>query len=279
MARKTDGKKKKDPDKKVEDNATPISQAAYARRAGVSAPFISKLVKQGIISLVDGKIIPALADKQRAAMADPAREHRTKKVTPDNGKEGSVNEHDPDSFSDAKVLEALKDEFTQDEIKILERVLKRMPNWTGAKRIGEAVKASNELLEYQEARGLLIEAAEVEQFWAEKLALVKTKLLAVPRKMAQEVSALVLRYASQMGRDLSNVIKDIKKKKTGKFVYVPASGHLALYSGKGKKPFAVISISREAPEHAESMVINETETALTSEVHNALNELAGEKEE
>jgi hypothetical protein len=273
-------KSKKDGDEKpqLEDNATPISQAAYAKRRGVTRQFIGKLVKDQIITLHDGMVIPALADKERAAWADPAREHRQKKNTPDNGKAGSVTEGDPEEFSDAKVLEALKDQLSNEELKVLELLLKKMPNWHGARRIGEAVKAQNELLEYQQARGLLVEAAGVEQAWADKLALVKTKMLAIPRKMAQEVAALVLRYAAQLGRELAKTVKSIKKKKSGRWAYNKKTGALEFYSGKVKKPFATIGISLEAPDHAESMVINETETALASEVHGVLNELAGEKE-
>lgn len=265
----------------VEDNATPISQAAYARRCvpPVSPQYIGKLVKAGQITLHDGKIIPHLADKQRKEMFDPAREHRRKKNTPDNGKEGSVTEGEPDDFSDKKVLEALKDEFTPAELKLFERVLKKFPSWTGARRIGEGLSAQNELLKYQEARGLLVEADEVESFWMEKLALVKAQLMSVPKKMAQQVGGLVLKYAAQFGRELSATISAIKKKKSGKWSYNKKSGAIELYSGKTKKPFAVIALSAEAPEHAETMVINETETALATEVHAVLNELAGEKKE
>ena len=273
--------KVKGSDPVVVDNATPVSQARYARTRvpKLTPQYVNKLVKNGVITLdQNGKIIPYLADKQRAEMADPAREHRRKENTPGNGMAGSVNEGDPDDFSDAKVLAALKDQFTPHEIKLFEAALKKLPNWNGSRRVGEAVKAQNELLEYQEARGLLIESAEVETFWAEKLALVKTKLLSVPRKMAQEVSALVLKYAAEFGRDLVKAITAIKKKKSGKWLYNKKTGAIELYSGKVKKPVAVIGLSMEAPEHAESLVINETETALASEVHAALNELAGQKE-
>ena len=118
----------------------------------------------------------------------------------------------------------------------------------------------------------------METFWSEKLAIVKTKMLSVPRKMAQEISALVLRYAAELGRQLATAIKAIKKRKSGKWSYNKKTGALELYSGKVKKPFVNIVLSMEAPEHAESMVINETETALATEVHGVLNELSGEKE-
>jgi len=263
----------------VEDNATPISQAAYARRCNVSPQFINKLVKQEIIMLdSNGKVIPHLADKARATWADPSRTHRTKENTPDNGKAGSITEGEPDDFSDEKMLEAAKDMFNPEEIKLLEELLKKMPNYNGARRLLEVVKAQNELLEYQQARGLVVEAAETEIFWAEKLAMVKTKLLSIPRKMAQEVASLVLQYAAKFGRELSKNVDAIKKKKSGKWLYNKKAGALELYSGKVKKPLAVIALSMEAPEHAESMVINETETALSTEVYTALNELAGEKE-
>lgn len=51
-----------------------ISQSAYARLRGWSAPYVSKLVKQGKLPLVDGKVDPAVADAALAAVQDGNRE-------------------------------------------------------------------------------------------------------------------------------------------------------------------------------------------------------------
>lgn len=50
-----------------------LSQAAYARHAGVSAQTIRKDVKVGKITLVEGKIDPVRADKERAEKTDWAK--------------------------------------------------------------------------------------------------------------------------------------------------------------------------------------------------------------
>lgn len=49
-----------------------ISQADYARRKGWSRAYVSKLVKAGRITLVEGKIEPLRADAEIEASANPA---------------------------------------------------------------------------------------------------------------------------------------------------------------------------------------------------------------
>ncbi len=55
-----------------------ISQSEYARRRGVSRQYVSRLVKQGVIVLDNGKIDPAKADAALEARRDPARAPRRK---------------------------------------------------------------------------------------------------------------------------------------------------------------------------------------------------------
>jgi hypothetical protein len=59
------------------DGDAPLTFAAYAERIGKSRPYVSKLVAEGKISARaltdDRKIIPSLADEDRARTADPAR--------------------------------------------------------------------------------------------------------------------------------------------------------------------------------------------------------------
>jgi hypothetical protein len=55
----------------------PLTFAAYAVRIGKSRPYVSQLKAKGILHgpafSPDGKLIPSIADAQRAAAADPAR--------------------------------------------------------------------------------------------------------------------------------------------------------------------------------------------------------------
>lgn len=50
---------------------TLLSQTEYADRRGCTQQYISKLIKQGRITLVNGRIDPDLADKQIEQSADP----------------------------------------------------------------------------------------------------------------------------------------------------------------------------------------------------------------
>ncbi len=53
-----------------------ISQAEWARRRGVSRQYVSRLVKRGVVRLVEGKVDPAQADAALAALREPARPER-----------------------------------------------------------------------------------------------------------------------------------------------------------------------------------------------------------
>ncbi len=57
-----------------------ISQSEYARARGVSRQYVSRLVKQGVITLENGKIDPARADAALEAKRDPARAPRRKNI-------------------------------------------------------------------------------------------------------------------------------------------------------------------------------------------------------
>ena len=48
----------------------PISQSEYARQRGVSRQYVSRLVKEGVIRLKNGKVDPAQADAALAARRD-----------------------------------------------------------------------------------------------------------------------------------------------------------------------------------------------------------------
>lgn len=50
-----------------------ISQAEFARRRGFSRQYVSRLVRQGVVRLVDGKLDPLEADAALAAQREPAR--------------------------------------------------------------------------------------------------------------------------------------------------------------------------------------------------------------
>lgn len=64
--------------------STLLNQAQYAKHRGVSKMAISKLVKQGLITIKNGKIDPVKADKELKANLHPSHV----KSSPENGKKG-----------------------------------------------------------------------------------------------------------------------------------------------------------------------------------------------
>jgi hypothetical protein len=53
-----------------------LSQAEWARRAGFSRQYANKLVRRGVVRLVDGRVDPAQAAAALAALRQPARPER-----------------------------------------------------------------------------------------------------------------------------------------------------------------------------------------------------------
>ncbi|MGE0650270.1 MAG: hypothetical protein AB7P12_00765 [Alphaproteobacteria bacterium] len=53
-----------------------ITQAEWARRGGFSRQYVSRLVKRGVVRLIDGRVDPAQADAALVALREPARQPR-----------------------------------------------------------------------------------------------------------------------------------------------------------------------------------------------------------
>lgn len=260
----------------------PISQAAYARARDVTPQYINKLVKADKIPLHKGKIIPAEADRILSDNADPSKEHRTKGNQPDNGLAGSNSSggESGDDYNDHKIIETLKAEFSREEIKVLERAIQKIPTWNMGQRLQANLKALNESMTYEKERGNLVDAKLTEQTWTDKLSMFRAKILTVPKKMLSALSALVLKYAAKMGQALFDSAARIRKKGKGPgWIYDKKTDELVLLAGKNKRPFVKLPLSLEAPDHAEAMAMVDIEQALTKEVHEALTELSGGKNE
>jgi hypothetical protein len=87
-----------------------LSQSAYARRRGCSQQHISKLVQQGRISLINGKIDPTKADQEIEQTADPLHPKNRKQNTEAN--ERYENAQAARLFNDTR-LRRLKIEISQ----------------------------------------------------------------------------------------------------------------------------------------------------------------------
>jgi hypothetical protein len=60
-----------------------VSQSEYARKSGFSRQYVNKLVKKGVVRLIDGKIDTAQADAALEATREPARPQRRNSTTDD----------------------------------------------------------------------------------------------------------------------------------------------------------------------------------------------------
>lgn len=84
-----------------------ITQAEWARRHGFSRQYVSRLVKQGIVRVSDGRIDPAQADAALAAMRDPARPTRRTGAQSDDRRQPAREVNDrpaPRAAADALAL-------------------------------------------------------------------------------------------------------------------------------------------------------------------------------
>lgn len=68
-----------------------ISQAEWARRHGFSRQYVHKLVRKGIIALVDGKIDPPQADAAIEAIRQPALPPRRGQDAGNSGAQAEVD--------------------------------------------------------------------------------------------------------------------------------------------------------------------------------------------
>ena len=84
-----------------------ISQAEWARRHGFTRQYASRLVKRGVVRLVDGRIDPAEADAALAAVREPARPRRRR----DGWEKSPVEHHVAGDSHDAPPVAPRPDPF------------------------------------------------------------------------------------------------------------------------------------------------------------------------
>lgn len=76
-----------------DSRSTLLTQKDYAERKGWSKQYVNQLVRQGRISLIDGKVDPVTADAALANSRDPSRSMRAPRVSePVNSRETSSNQ-------------------------------------------------------------------------------------------------------------------------------------------------------------------------------------------
>lgn len=134
-----------------------ISQSELARRLGVSRQYIYKLVKQGKLQRVDGKIDFVAATETLKHLADPARPRKTKDLPDDPA---------PAAPSDAS----------------------RAPTFAEAKTMKEVFNAKLARLRFEEESGKLIEKADIEDKARDIAVIVKESLLMIPNKLMEQLA-------------------------------------------------------------------------------------------
>jgi hypothetical protein len=127
-----------------------LSQAAFAKRLGVSRQYVNKLVRRGVVALgEDGLIDFARAVRAIDAAQDPARP-RTRPET-----------EDP-AVTTYQIARTLKEKYA----------------------------ALSRKLEYEKACGRLLPADEVVQAWQQLVAAFRARCLALPTKLAPQLAVM-----------------------------------------------------------------------------------------
>jgi transcriptional regulator with XRE-family HTH domain len=135
-----------------------VTQSELARRLGVSRQYVYKLVKQGKIQRVDGKIDFAAASEALKGLADPARPRKSTASAPEPPAAPS-----PESS--------------------------RAPTFAEAKTMKEVFNAKLARLRFEEESGKLIEREEIEDKARDIAVIVKESLLAIPNKLMEQLAA------------------------------------------------------------------------------------------
>ncbi|WP_257286414.1 hypothetical protein [Endozoicomonas sp. SESOKO1] len=138
-----------------------ISQAEFARQQGVNRSYITKLVKNGIVKLVDGKVNPeqavqAIEDNIDPAQHRPSKERQAKQamqeIMPAGGQGGAVD-------------------------------------FVTARTMREAFRAKLAKLDFEERSGQLTDATKVKNDAFKAGRIVRDELLAIPDRLCDVLAA------------------------------------------------------------------------------------------
>lgn len=170
--------------------STLINKSAYAKHRGVSPEMVSKYVKQGLITVKNGKIDPIQADKELEANLHPS--HVTS--SPENGKKGGR----PKGGGKPRIPSAssLPPGQSQDH----------GASFASSRAAKEFITASLKKLDLEERRGQMINAEDLKAEFAKLFVDIKTRIRAIASKIAQEVAHLKLN-----SRNEKSVTVDVQK--------------------------------------------------------------------
>lgn len=147
-----------------------ISQRTYARRRGISQAAVSQAVTSGRITTVDGKIDPAVADREWAENTDQSKPRNS--VTGEPGRRKA-----PDAPGAPMDLRG-GDEGGAPTV-----------GYARARAAREVYQAQLAKLELEERRGLLVRADEVKLGAFTMARKARDLLIALPERMAAALAA------------------------------------------------------------------------------------------
>lgn len=137
-----------------------ISQSEFARRLGVSRQYIYKLVKNGKIKRVDGKIDFEESSKALENLSDPTRTKPSKKD----------DDEPPSNTTPPKAGQP--------------------PTFGEAKTMREVYAARLAKLRYEQESGSLVNRKDVEDRARDIAASVKINLMSLPSKLMEELAVI-----------------------------------------------------------------------------------------
>lgn len=135
-----------------------LSQAAYARRRGISQPSVHQAIREGRISTVNGKIDPAVADREWAAHTDLSKPRNSVSGNPKATRGGRPGPAAATGYAQAR-----------------------------AER--ERIRVARERLELEQRRGLLVRADEVRIAAYGQARKARDMLRAIPERVAVVLAA------------------------------------------------------------------------------------------
>ncbi len=156
-----------------------VSQAEYARYRKVNRSYISRLAKAGVLVMRNGKVDVAASD---AVLDD-------RPVAVEAGDAGQT----------ARVRAAV------------EPATQPPTSYAQARLADMVYRAKLRRLEFETKQGKLVEAENVKQRWAAILVVLKERILAVPDKLAPELTALTeeRHVRDALKREMQAVLKAV----------------------------------------------------------------------
>ena len=142
-----------------------ITQADYARRRGISKPSVSQAIKNGRVTLIDGKIDPELADEQWDKNTDHIK------------REAALSVKMRQAEYDRIQADANAGEYKASEYMI----------WKARRERAEALRAEQNQ-EFE--AGNLYKKADADRAAKTIARLLRDQLLSIPARLAAELSAI-----------------------------------------------------------------------------------------